>query len=157
MTVDKLGKALCFLVIAIAPLASQTAFAQTPTVKVSVMQGGTTASYSAPWYPGMSVINALEQALPADQEGHSLSLNYLPAYAGYVVAAVGGVHNEGVTNYWSFCLLPAGSGSTMVRVPLLPNKVLVGSGDTVILAYKTAGTFQGTRTDDNGCPVLSQN
>jgi hypothetical protein len=157
MTVDKLRKALRFLAFAVAPLASQTAFAQTPTVKVSVMQGGKTASYSAPWYPGMSVINALEQALPADQEGHSLSLNYLPKFGGYVVAAVGGVHNEGVTNYWSFCLLPAGSGSTMIRVPLLPNKVLVGSGDTVILAYRTAGTLQGTRTDDQGCPVLPQN
>ena len=132
MAVDKLRKALRFLVLAIVSLYSQTAFAQTPTIIVSLMQGGTTASYSTPWYPGMSVLNALEQA--AAQGSVSFSLNYLPEYRGYAVAALGGVLNQGA-KHWTLCLLPAGRGSTMIHSPLLPNKILVGSGDTVILAY----------------------
>jgi hypothetical protein len=137
MAVDKLRKALPFLVLATVPLASQAAFAQTPTVTVSVMQGGTTASYRAPWYPGMSVLNALEQALPAAQGGVSLSLKYLPSYGGYAVDAVAGIatSHEGIAKFWRTCLLPAGPGNNTILLPLFANKILVGSGDTVILAY----------------------
>src|SRR5262245_520415 len=118
MTVHKLRKALRFLALAIVPLASQTAVAQTPTVMVSVTQGGTTASYSIPWYPGMSVLNAFEQALPAAQGGVSLSLKYLPKYNGYTVAAVAGVPSEGVEKWWRICLLPAGPASKAILLPL---------------------------------------
>ena len=134
MTVHKLRNALRFLVSATLPLTLQTAFAQTPTVMVSVMQGGTTASYSIPWYPGMSVLNAFEQAVPAAQGGVSLSLKYLPQYGGYAVDAVAGVPSEGA-KYWLICLLPAGPASKTILLPLFANKILVGSGDTVILTY----------------------
>jgi hypothetical protein len=145
MAVDRLRKALRILVFATVPHASQTAFAQTPTVMVSVMQGGTTASYPIPWYPGMSVLNAFEQALPAAQGGVSLSLKYLPKYGGYAVTAVAVVPSEGDAKFWRTCLLPAGPGSPTILLPLFANKILVGSGDTVILAY------------DQDCPgALSQ-
>src|SRR5262245_26544388 len=116
--------------------------AKTPTVMVSVMQGGmqggTTASYSIPWYPGMSVLDAVEQALPAAEEGVSLSLKYLPKYGGYAVAAVAGVPSEG-EKYWTIGLLPAGPASKAILLPLFANKILVGSGDTVILGQECYG------------------
>ena len=119
--------------------------AKTLTVMVSVMQGGTTASYSIPWYPGMSALNAVEQALPAADGGVSLSLKYLPEYGGYAVAAVTGVPSE-VEKYWTIGLLPAGPASKPMLLPLFANKILVGSRDTVLLVY------------DQGCPSApSQN
>jgi hypothetical protein len=138
MDIDALRKTLRFLP---APLASQPGVAQTPsTVTVSVMQGGSTVSYPVPWYPGMSVLNALEQALPSKHGVGSLSLNYFPQYGGYLISAVGGVPATGEAKYWTICLLPAGPGSTMIRLPLFPNKILVGSGDNVILAYDQSCT-----------------
>jgi len=99
---------------------------------------GTTQPYTVLWYPGMSFLNALEQALPAAQGAGSLSLNYFPQYGGYFISAVGGVPAAGVAKYWTTCLLPVGPGSTMITLPLASNKILVGSGDTVILAYDQA-------------------
>jgi hypothetical protein len=144
MNVDEFRKPYCFLLLTLLTLASQPAFPQTPSpVTVSVMEGGTAATYQIPWYPGMSVLNALEQALPGKQGVGSLSLNYFPEYGGYFVSAVGGVPAPGVAKFWATCLLPVGRGSTVIALPLAPNKILVGSGDNVILAY------------DQNCPGAS--
>jgi hypothetical protein len=51
-----------------------------------------------------------------------------------------------VQNIGGPALLPAGPGTTTILLPLFANKLLVGFGDTVILAY------------DQGCPgALPQN
>lgn len=136
MTRDSLRRILRFLLLILATLTAPGAFAQTlGSVTVSVIQGGATKSYTIPWFPAMSVLNALEQALPANPGTGSFSLNYFPQFAGYFVSAIAGVPAPGVNKFWATCLLPAGSGSTTITLPIAPNKILVGSGDTVILAY----------------------
>jgi hypothetical protein len=82
----------------------------------------------------MSVLNALEQALPATKGG-AFSLNYFPEFAGYFISAVAGVPAPGSNEFWATCLLPAGPGSTTITLPLAPNRISLGSGDTVILAF----------------------
>jgi hypothetical protein len=134
MNVDAIRKTLRVKRPPLVTLAPQPGLAQS-TVIVSVIQNGTTVSYPVPWYPGMSVLNALEQALPSTPGVSSLSLNYFPQYGGYLVSAVGGVPAAGEAKSWTISLLPAGPGSTMIRLPLFPNKILVCSGDNVILAY----------------------
>jgi hypothetical protein len=139
MTPNTLRRILNFLVIASITLAAHEAFAQTTVpVTVSVIQGGATANYTVSWSPGMSVLNAIEQALPTAPGTGSFSVNYFPQYAGYFISAVGGIPAPGVKEYWSTCLRPNGPGSTTITLPLAPNKILVGSGDTVILAYNQA-------------------
>jgi hypothetical protein len=136
MTRDSVRRILLFLALVGAALMAQGAVAQTPgSVTVSVVQGGATKNYQIPWLPAMSVLNALEQALPTNPGMGSLSLNYFPQYGGYFVSAVAGVPAPGVNEFWATCLLPAGPGSTTITLPLAPNRILVGSGDTVILAY----------------------
>jgi hypothetical protein len=136
MTKQSLRRALGPVAFTI--LATNGVLAQAPaslSLTVTVIQAGTTKNFGVPWFPGMSVLNALEEALPAVAGTGSFSLNYFPQYGGYFISAVGGVPASGVSEYWSTCLLPAGPGSTTITLPLAPNKVLVGSGDTVILAY----------------------
>jgi hypothetical protein len=133
---DRLKRMLRFLTLALTTIAAHGVLAQTSSsVTVSMIQAGTTRTYTVPWSPAMSVLNALEQALPAAKGTGSFSLNYFPEYAGYFVSAVAGVPAPGGNEYWSTCLSPAGPGSTTITLPLAPNKILVGSGDTIILAY----------------------
>ncbi|MBV8825280.1 MAG: hypothetical protein JO220_09880 [Hyphomicrobiales bacterium] len=136
MTDDSLRRILRFCAIVAAALMGHGAVAQTPgSVTVSVIQGGATANYQIPWFPNMSVLNALEQALPTNPGTGSFSLNYFPQYGGYFVSTIAGVPAPGVNEFWATCLLPGGPGSTTITLPLAPNRILVGSGDTVILAY----------------------
>jgi hypothetical protein len=117
-------------------LTSFEGFAQSATtVTVSVINGTAHQTYQAPWTPNMSVLNAMEQALPKSPKTGAFSLNYFPEYDGYFVSAVAGVPKAGASGYWSTCLLPAGPGSTVITLPLAPNRILVGAGDTVSLIF----------------------
>lgn len=117
----------------------QTALAQTSFAPVRVeVFNGAPLFYTAPWTPNMTVLNAMEQSLPTTSPSGSISLSYFPQFAGYMLTAVGGVPAPNVKKYWSTCLLPAGSGSTVISLPLAINRITVGPGDLVILAYDTA-------------------
>jgi hypothetical protein len=114
------------------PLAAQAPVST--TVKVEVFNSAPTF-YTASWSSGMSVLNVLEQALPTTSPSGSFSVNFFPQFGGYMITAIGGVPAAGVQKFWSTCLLPAASGSTVFALPLAVNRILVSPGDLVILAY----------------------
>ena len=109
--------------------------AQPTPVTVAVINGADQKNYRVPWAADMSVLEAMEQALPAVSGVGSFSTTYFPEYGGYLVTSVGGIPSGQDQGYWSLCLLPAGLGSTNFLLPIAPNKVLVGAGDAVTLMF----------------------
>ena len=130
------GAAATIMTAASLALTAEAFAQQTVTVRVVTPSGSQT--YTAPWTPNMSYLNALEQALPSVPNFGSFSLNYYPQYAGYFISAIGGIPPAGTSNYWSLCLLPAGPGTTVFALPIAPNKILLGAGDTVALFYNAS-------------------
>jgi hypothetical protein len=77
------------------------AIAQPAPVRVEIINGDAHQNYQIPWTPNISVLNALELALPAAPKVGAFSLNYFPQYNGYFVSAVAGVPSAGSNGYWS--------------------------------------------------------
>lgn len=106
-----------------------------PTLKISVVQGATSKVYTVYWSTNMTVLNALEQALPTVPASGAFSLKYFPQYSGYQISTVGGIPASGTSGYWTTCLQPAAAGSTVIMLPLAPDRILVGVNDIVGLIY----------------------
>jgi hypothetical protein len=106
------------------------------SVTVEVFNGSA-AFYTAPWVPNMSYMSAMEQALPTSSPSGSFSVNYFPQFSGFFISAVGGVPTPDVKKFWSTCLLPAAKGSTIFSLPLAVDRILVGPGDQLVLAFDT--------------------
>jgi hypothetical protein len=127
--------ALSFLLFT-APTQLTALPAGTNSVTVEVFNGSA-VFYTAPWTPNMSYMSAMEQALPTSSPSGAFSVNYFPQFSGFFISAVGGVPAPNVKKYWSTCLLPAAAGSTIFSLPLAPDRILVGPGDQLVLAFDT--------------------